>query len=378
MRQYLQILELFTLFLKTCNAGIILDESQKIKNPQAKLTIDFHKIACHFTRRIIMTGTPIANRPYDIWSQIKFLDNGEALGTSFHEFKNNVDLPKKSSHSLEYSGYLSDIFGKIKKFSVRETKKTAELALPDKTILTHFCEMEARQASIYKAYKNELMHEFLSENGVVVDDAEYILKRLLRLVQCASNPSLVDKTYKKLSKLPGKFLHLLDLFKEIDLELNKVIIWTGFIDNVEWLSNQLQIFSPQKVHSGISIAERYTALEKFKMEKTSRLLIATPGAAKEGLTLTVANHAIFFDRSFSLDDYLQAQDRIHRISQTQECFVHNLIAKDTIDEWVDALLNAKYQAAQLAQGDIQQSEFAQTFNFDLSDALEKILAPIAS
>ena len=58
---------------------------------------------------------------------------------------------------------------------------------------------------------------------------------------------------------------------------------------------------------------------------------------------------------------LQAQDRIHRISQTEDCFVHNLIAKGTIDQWVDTLLNAKYQAAQLTQGDISQSEFTQTF-----------------
>ena len=70
--------------------------------------------------------------------------------------------------------------------------------------------------------------------------------------------------------------------------------------------------------------------------------MATPGAAKEGLTLTCANHAIFYDRSFSLDDYLQAQDRIHRISQTRECYIHNMIATDTVDEWVDILLTAKY------------------------------------
>lgn len=68
------------------------------------------------------------------------------------------------------------------------------------------------------------------------------------------------------------------------------------------------------------------------------MLIATPAAAKEGLTLTVANHAVFYDRSFSLDDYLRAQDRIHRISQTRTCFVTNLIASHSIDEWVDVLL----------------------------------------
>ena len=69
-------------------------------------------------------------------------------------------------------------------------------------------------------------------------------------------------------------------------------------------------------------------------------------------TLTVANHAVFFDRSFSLDDYLQAQDRIHRISQKRICYVYNLILRDSIDEWVNSLLAAKHLAARLGQGEV--------------------------
>ena len=366
-------IELIRLFLGTCRIGAILDESQKIKNPEAKLTMDFHAIANSFTRRIIMTGTPVANRPYDIWSQVTFLDDGKSLGTSFSRFKSNVDLPKNLVSEPDYSNQLSYILEKLKGFSVRETKKTAGLELPDKTILTNFVEMEAQQATIYEAYRDNLAHEFISEGGVVIDDAEDILKRLLRLVQCASNPALIDTTYRK---SPGKYTRLLELLQEINLQSSrKVIVWTGFVDNVEWLSNQLQPFWPQKVHGGMSVVDRNESIRGFKTDEACRILLATPGAAKEGLTLTVANHAIFYDRSFSLDDYLQAQDRIHRISQTEDCFVHNLIAKGTIDEWVDTLLNAKYQAAQLTQGDISRSEFTQTFNFDLSDALKQILAP---
>ncbi len=366
-------LELVRLFLGTCRVGVVLDESQKIKNPEAKLTEDFHTISNSFTRRIIMTGTPVANRPYDIWSQIKFLDGGKSLGTSFSRFKSNVDLPKNSVRDANYSNQLSDIIGKLRGFSVRETKRTAGLELPDKTILTNFVDMEAQQATIYESYRDNLAHEFMSEGGVVIDNAEDILKRLLRLVQCASNPALVDAAYKK---SPGKYTRLLELFQEINLQSSKkVIVWTGFVDNVEWLSNQLRSFFPQKVHGQMSIFDRNESIRRFKTDERCRVLLATPGAAKEGLTLTIANHAVFYDRSFSLDDYLQAQDRIHRISQTEDCFVHNLIAKGTIDQWVDTLLNAKYQAAQLTQGDISQSEFTQTFNFDLSGALKQILAP---
>ncbi len=63
-------------FLKTRNVAIIIDESAKIKNPESKLTQDFLDLAPLFFRKVIMSGTPVANRPYDIWSQIFFLDLG--------------------------------------------------------------------------------------------------------------------------------------------------------------------------------------------------------------------------------------------------------------------------------------------------------------
>ena len=363
--------DLIRAFLATCRVAVILDESQKIKNPESKLSLCFHSLAAEFERRIIMTGTPVANRPYDIWSQVKFLDQGETFGESFAEFKDYLDLPPDSADVSEYGQRLADVMGRIKHFSIRETKATAELELPDKTILTHLIKLAPNQSSIYASYRDEMAYE-IEGKSPVVDDAEDILKRLLRLVQCASNPALIDQAYQE---LPGKYSRLVELLEEIDIQKNKVIVWTGFIDNVEWLSEKLQQYKPQKVHGGIPVFTRNESIRKFKTDNKCRMLLATPGAAKEGLTLTVANHAIFYDRSFSLDDYLQAQDRIHRISQTEDCFVHNLIAKDTIDEWVDALLNAKYQAAQLTQGDISLERFNTKFKNDLSAALAQILSP---
>ena len=69
------------------------------------------------------------------------------------------------------------------------------------------------------------------------------------------------------------------------------------------------------------------------------------------MTLTQATHVVYYDRSLSLDDYEQSQDRIHRISQTRTCHVHRIIALDTVDEWVETLLDVKKAAAAVAQGD---------------------------
>ena len=368
-------LDLMRQFLATCRAAAILDESQKIKNPDSRISACFHSIFDCFVRRVIMTGTPVANRPYDIWSQIKFLDGGTALGTSFAEFKDALDLPSKSTSVSEYGARLFNVMGKIKNFSIRDTKRTAGIELPDKTILTHFVELAPRQSEIYASYRDALSYEMQTDNELSLDDAEDVLKRLLRLVQCASNPILVDETY---DELPTKHVKMLKLLDEIDIRSNKAIIWTGFIKNIEWLSRELDHLMPRKVYGSMSVDDRNESIRRFKTNPNCRVLLATPGSAKEGLTLTIANHAIFYDRGFSLDDYLQAQDRIHRISQTEDCFVHNLIARDTIDEWVDMLLNAKYQAAQLTQGDVSREEFDAAFAYDLRGTLAELLVPVSS
>ena len=365
-------LELISFFLETRKVGVILDESQKIKNPESKLTKSFFEISNKFNRRIIMTGTPVANRPYDIWSQIYFLDFGQSLGTSFKEFKSQTDLPKqKDSHSENFIDSLTKTWQSLQSFSMRETKESSGIELPSKTIYTQIVELENEQVQIYDNYQNQLTHELVDVNGkIIIDDADYILKQLLRLTQCASNPAIIDKSYKN---LPAKFKLLQNIVLDVINNKQKVIIWTNFIANVNWLAAHLKEYNPVKIHGSIAIDRRNLSIDKFKNDASCKVMIATPGAAKEGLTLTVANHAVFYDRSFSLDDYLQAQDRIHRISQTQECKVINLIAKNTIDEWVDRLLNAKYQASKLTQGDIKKEEFIDKFEFNLSDMLQQVL-----
>ena len=88
----------FKLYLGTRNVAIIIDESAKLKNPNAKVTRVFFDLSTLFKKRVIMTGTPVANRPYDIWAQIFFLDQGKSLGTDFRAFKKETDLSNKLSY----------------------------------------------------------------------------------------------------------------------------------------------------------------------------------------------------------------------------------------------------------------------------------------
>lgn len=362
------------LFLKTRRVGVLLDEAHKIKNPEARVTKAMLELAEGFERRVIMTGTPVANRPYDIWSQVHFLDGGAALGTDFDTFRRELDLTNDLAARPDKAAALADalegVFTRIESFAIRETKKSSGLVLPDKTIVNQPCAMEPRQAEIYAQFRDELAAVVVKRGKPILDDAEEILKRLLRLVQVASNPAMVDQSY---HAAPGKVAYLEALVHEAIDAGEKIVVWTSFTDNADWLGRHLDEYGAAVVHGKLSMAKREEALSSFKTEPETRILVATPGAAKEGLTLTMANHAVFFDRGFSLDDYLQAQDRIHRISQGKPCYVTNLIAEDSVDGWVDALLTAKHLAAQLGQGDISRKEYDERADYTFGEMVRDVL-----
>lgn len=349
--------------------AVILDESQKIKNPASKLTQAFFRIAGVFQRRLIMTGTPMANRPYDIWAQIFFLDEGKSLGKDFAKFRRALDLPL-SGAGAEYKDELLSVLPKISSFALRQTKAGSGLELPGKVYQMETADWEPIQREMYDKVRTELQIELLRNGVYEIDTVEALLKRLLRLVQIAANPRVIDDGYKK---TPGKLPTLDRIVDKAVSAGEKLIVWTSFVKNCRILRDHLSRHGAVQLHGRMSIEERDRSVQRFKSEGGTKLLVATPAAAKEGLTLTVANHVVFFDRSFSLDDYVQAQDRIHRISQTRTCFVHNVILPGSIDEWVDALITMKGAAAMIGMGDSSPDELEGALEMDVQALLRRVL-----
>lgn len=366
--------ERMLLFLKCRNVGIIIDESTKLKNPDAKLTKDFFDLSPYFKIRTIMTGTPVANRPYDMWSQIFFLDHGESLGDDFDSFKATTDLSNDLSKNEEkreqFEKSVSQIYEKISSFSVRETKNSCGIELPQKEFVTDYVEFTEVQRMMYKKVVEELSIELEQNGEQIIDDDSSALKRLLRLIQISSNPGLIDESYNEKS---GKEIELDLLLESIVAKGEKCIVWSNYIDNVNYFTRKYAKYNPVKIHGSLGMNERNNSVDKFKKDNDCKVLFATPQAAKEGLTLTVANHVVFYDRGFNLDDYLQAQDRIHRISQTRKCYVHNLILNGSVDEWIDKLLQAKQYAAFLAQGDISMKEYEKYADYSYADLIKEII-----
>ena len=361
------------LFLKTRNVAIIIDESTKIKNPESKLTQDFFAISALFKIKVIMTGTPVANRPYDIWAQIYFLDEGNSLGTNFAEFKAmcdlSNDLQEDESKRMIFEDSVAGIYNKIKDFSVRETKDSGIITLPSKIYHAVTVGFEQKQFEMYETLRKEMVLTLTRGDETILDESTETIKRLLRLVQITSNPKLIDESYVGDS---AKEKLLDQLIERIISQDEMVIVWSIYTGNIDMFCKKYAKYGAVKITGKMAVEERNKSVAAFKSGK-AKLLFATPQSAKEGLTLTVANNAIFYDRGFNLDDYLQAQDRIHRISQKRDCHIYNLMVEDSIDIWIDYLLKAKQRAAFLAQGDINLKDYKDEADYSFANIVHEIL-----
>lgn len=361
------------LFLKTRNVAIIIDESTKIKNPESKLTQDFFAISPLFKIKVIMTGTPVANRPYDIWAQIYFLDGGNSLGTNFAEFKAacdlSNDLQEDESKRNIFEDSVAGIYNKIKDFSVRETKNSGIITLPSKIYHDVTVSFEQKQFEMYETLRKEMELTLTRGDETILDESTETIKRLLRLVQITSNPKLIDEGYVGDS---AKEILLDQLIERIISQDEMVIVWSIYTGNIDMFCKKYAKYGAVKITGKMTVEERNKSVAAFKSGK-AKLLFATPQSAKEGLTLTIANNAIFYDRGFNLDDYLQAQDRIHRISQKRDCHIYNLMVEDSIDIWIDYLLKAKQRAAFLAQGDMNLIDYKDEADYSFANIVHEIL-----
>jgi SWI/SNF-related matrix-associated actin-dependent regulator 1 of chromatin subfamily A len=345
--------------------ALILDESHRIKTPEAKVTKAIHKLRTHAKRRYILTGTPVANRPDDLWSQMYFLDDGQALGDTFEGFQKNYTAG---------SGYqrMDELRDRISTRTLRRTKDKS-LKLPAKTYTRIPVNLAPKQAQMYERMREDLELRVRKMSGAeVLEQADAILSRMVRLAQLSSNPALLDADYKE---TPAKLAELDALLKKYMADPErKVIVWTSFVENVRGLARWFKKYRPVVIYGEMDNVSRDKSVRAFKEDPGVRLLIANPAAAREGLTLTEANIAIYLDRTFNLVDYLQSQDRIHRISQTKPCEIVLLIARNTVDEFIDFSLEQKHRLARFAQSDtdtITPKDLA----LEKPDVLRALLAP---
>ena len=301
---------------------VIIDESSRIKNPEAKRTKTILEKLKNIKYKIILSGTPITKDVMDIYSQILFLD---VKLPPFKEFKKLIkDQPE----------ILENI---LKKISIRIKKEdiASIIKFPEKIYETIYFNLRGEQLELYNYYLLKNKINFLLGNK------QTILKNIIDLQRITSG--FHPKTLKPL-KENAKFEKLMLLLNNLkEKNLFPVVIWANYIVDIHYIYKVLKDlnYKVSFMYGATKFDERIEIIKKFNKGELD-ILVAHPVVAGIGINLQNGKCAIYYSNSFKLEDRLQSEDRIHRLSsKNDKVYYYDLVAKNTIDEIIIKNLKQK-------------------------------------
>jgi superfamily II DNA or RNA helicase len=313
----------------------ILDEAQAIKNPGTRQTRAVKELKA--TSRFALTGTPVENRASDLWSIFDFLNPG-LLGSAsaFGKFIRARDASQQVNYGPLRAVTRPYILRRLK------TDKRVISDLPEKTEVQAWCTLTKAQAALYQKSVAELAEALENVDGI--QRKGLVLSFIMRFKQICNHPSqwLSDNSYTPNDS--GKFARLRELTEQIAERQEKALVFTQFREITEPLSAFLgEIFGrPGLVlHGGTPVAQRRRLVEFFQQEDGPPFFLLTVKAGGAGLNLTEAAHVIHFDRWWNPAVENQATDRAFRIGQKRNVLVHKFVCRGTIEERIDAVIEAK-------------------------------------
>lgn len=316
---------------------IILDESQKIKNPISKTA----KAA--FTlkgdHRLCVTGTPVENNLAELWSQFNFTNPG--LLSGLPTFKQLYITPIQKYQDEDTLAALRKI---TFPFILRRTKELVAAELPEKTEIIHYCEMEEEQRKFYEYWRDTIKISLLTEiekKGFNKSRIK-ILEGLLRLRQIANHPRLLKQ--KEVTK-SGKFDEFRLLVDSVTKENHKILVFSQFTKMLEILRQSAEKRGIQYAYLTGSTVNREEEVAKFQENPEVKLFFISLKAGGFGLNLTAADYVIHYDPWWNPAVEQQATDRAHRIGQQKKVFVYKLITRDTVEEKIIKLQEVKRKLA---------------------------------
>ena len=327
---------------------VIVDESTRFKTPTAKRTKTLHKVRAK--RRIILTGTPITGKPQDAWAQFEFVEPG--LFGSWWAFTDRYLIKDffGGITGVKASG-AEELRHRIESRSYRVLKEHV-LDLPPKVYEDRWVEMTGDQKRAYDQMKRDLR---VAIEGVPDVQAPTILTQLLRLTQITAG--LVGTGDRYLWMHDGAKVTELDTLLREDLEGKQVVVFGIYQRELEELARRytrteflIDAFPPPIIYGPTPEKQRQTFIDRFQRGDEQYLFVQSHTGGI-GINLTAAQYAVYTTRGWSLEDYLQSQDRLHRIGQMGTVTIVHLGAKGTVDEQIAKALTAKQNMADLLTGD---------------------------
>jgi SNF2 family DNA or RNA helicase len=343
-------------FLKNRRCMYVLDESHRIKSPGTKWSKRLlgSKVAAPYRR--VLTGTPVAESPFDIYNQLRFLDgdvwrpygiqNFAAFKTFFGVWETLYTRDERPyPHCVSYRN-LEILYKHIHELGSRVTKDEV-LDLPPKIYSKRYFELTPAQKRMYK----ELADDCVVEAACGELTAILAIVKLLRFQQicCGYLPASDDDD--TLVPIPGDNPRL-DLLVDICTDLpHQAILWARFREDHRLISGH-KLFRDNcvVVNGEVTGPARDEALDRFKRGDV-QFLVASPAAIGMGHTLNMAKTCVYYSNSFSLTDRIQSEDRPHRIGQDDKVHYVDIAATGTVDMRIIDSLRDKRSLSNSLTGD---------------------------
>jgi SWI/SNF-related matrix-associated actin-dependent regulator of chromatin subfamily A-like protein 1 len=312
---------------------VIADEAHYIKNKDSKRSKSFAKIVESAKSKILLTGTPVLNRPKDLWNLLRTIDN-ETWG-HFFKFATRYCGARSNGYGYDFDGATNteELHDRLNGHQwIRRMKSDVLSDLPEKVRNIVTLDLPVEDRSIYKAMEEEggkIYHTSgkLASSG----DAEArasILGYIARLRRVLGN-----------SKTQAASNWIQDLVDSC----GKVVVFARHKEVVEELAEK---FGGLKIDGSVPSEKRADIINKFQTTDAP-VIVCSIEAASVGITLTAASHLVFVERVWRAGDHHQAEDRIHRIGQKNQATIWYLDASETFDDALRALIDWKAEQSDI-------------------------------
>ena len=324
----------------------VVDESHNIKNPSAQSTRAIYKLQAR--SKIALSGTPVMNNTFDLYSQLEFLLPGMFGSKEFFkkEYADAIDRDRNK----EKIAMLQKLTAP---FILRRTKEQVAKDLPEKTESILWCNMGTEQKDLYNNVKESIRSNLflniradgLGKNKLAV------LQGIMKLKQVCSSPMLLPED----EQSTGYSVKTEMLLEELaNLGNHKVLVFSQF-------TKMLNLLAETFTKKGISFyqldgstppKQRAAMVASFQeVDNNTNVFLISLMAGNTGLTLTAADYVFLFDPWWNNAVQQQAIDRTHRIGQTKNVFAYKMICKDTIEEKIIQLQQNKKELSDNLIGD---------------------------
>lgn len=313
----------------------ILDECHWLRNPNAQRTKGANALALLAPHRILLTGTPLVNRPSELWQLLSILQPG-AWGSRF-QFRVRYAGAMETEHGFADGPptRVEELSKRIKYHYLRRDLDSAGVELPKLRRVTLMSDLSDAETAEHA--------ELVSRIGGVDELVRAVLERRAGTATLA----LISKLRKLTSAAKAKAS--IDLIVDT-LESGQSIVvfaWqrktvTQFVKAV---SRAVELRYPVTgVHGAHPMNLRDLVVEDF--QRNGGALISTLDALKEGVTLTRATHVLIHDLSWVPVEVLQGEARVYRIGQTKPVIATWALAENSIDMLLARVITEKARTMQ--------------------------------